>query len=95
MAKNKPQEMELTPGLNYLVEDASKLWLGRLVSVDGPYTVTLVDYSWVADTGRYSEFMREGRSSQMEIEPAPDGMMKRVHWLNISQWPHDLLRETI
>lgn len=64
--------MKLEEGQAYYVETVSKYWIGRLVSVDGPYTVTLTDVCWVPDTGRFHEFLANGRASaNTEFEPAP------------------------
>ena len=87
--------MKLVVGQNYLVETVTFYWLGRLTSVDGPYTVTLADYSQIASVGRYHEFLRDGRSSQMEVEPAPDGLETTRQWLGITPWLHPLLREVV
>lgn len=88
--------MKLEIGQNYLVESGAKEWVGRLVSVDGLYVVTLVDYAWVSDSGRYySNFLADGKAPEMEIEPAPDGVERMFTWTNIGQWPHPLLRERV
>ena len=89
------EESQLTPGKCYLFQTCTKDWLGRLVSVDGPYAVRITEASWVADSGRLAEFLREGRSAQMEIEPIPNGLTVGLLWVNWIEWPHALLRETV
>ncbi len=78
--------MNFVVGQNYYVRTC-------LVSVDGPYTVTLTDFAWVAESGRLHEFLRDGGTANMEIEPAPPGMTLTVQWLAALSWPHALLRE--
>jgi hypothetical protein len=87
--------MHLEVGQNYFVRTVTDYWIGRLVSVDAPYTVTLVDLAWVANTGRLHIFVRDGAAPGMEIEPYPDGHEQAIHWLTISPWPHALFREAI
>jgi hypothetical protein len=82
-------------GDNVYVRTDTDHWTGRIVSIDGPYTVTLTDYAWVADCGRLHEFLRDGKAANMEIEAAPDGMTVTVNFRAVLSWPHKLLRETV
>lgn len=82
-------------GKCYFVRTTTDYWIGRLVSVDGPYVITLVDFSWVATTGRLADFLRNGKADGMEIEPAPAGMTNTVQWLSVIGWPHSLLRDQV
>jgi hypothetical protein len=85
----------LKVGETYLFETANKFWLGRLVSVDGPYSVRIVDAAWIADTGRFHVFLRDGSAPQMEVEPIPDGVNQGLQWLHWWEWKHPLLREAV
>ncbi len=82
-------------GDNYYVRTDTDHWLGKLVSIDGPYTVTLTDFSWVADCGRLGEFLTKGKTEQLENEAAPNGMTIQLNWRACISWPHPLLRKTI
>jgi hypothetical protein len=82
-------------GKNYYVQTDTNHWLGRVVSVDGPYTLTLEDFAWVAHSGRLGEFLKNGHAAGMEIEPALDGETVTVNWRAVLSWPHPLLRETV
>ncbi len=82
-------------GSNYFVRTVTDYWLGKLVSVDGPYTITLTEFAWIAGTGRLGEFLKQGRADGMEVEAAPDGMTHTVQWLTVTTWPHPLLRESV
>jgi hypothetical protein len=98
MAKAKAERTPpagLEAGETYLFHTGRYDWLGRVLSVDGPYTVTLVDASLVMTTGRFHEFVRDGRAANMEIEPVPDGVPQGVQWLSWCWWPHPLLREQV
>ena len=67
-------------------------WVGRLASIDGPYSVTLTEASWVADCGRLHLFVRDGRADNMEIEPV--GVVG-LQWSNWIPWPHPLFTEAV
>lgn len=84
--------MKLIVGQTYFVETCTKDWVGRLVSIDGPYTLTLEEASWVADSGRLHIFMRDGKADGMEIEPVG---IKCVQWVAWSPWPFPLFKEAI
>jgi hypothetical protein len=84
--------MDLEVGKNYFVRTVTDYWLGELVSVDGPYTLTLRKASWVADSGRLHVFMREGQAPNMEIEPV--GVVS-CQWVAVLPWPHRLLTEAV
>jgi hypothetical protein len=82
-------------GKNYFVRTDTDHWLGELVSVDGPYTLTLTKFAWVADCGRLGAFLTHGRSSGMEIEAAPSGMTITLNFRAVISWPHPLIRESV
>lgn len=68
-------------------------YLGQIVSIDGPHTVTLDQCSWVSESGRFHEFLRDGRAKGMEIEVIGDGWT--VNWSAICPWPHELPTESV
>jgi hypothetical protein len=77
----------------YIFESVtSNLWVGRVVSIDGPHSVTLEDCSWVSETGRLHQFMRAGRADGMEVEPVG---VRGVHWASWGPWPFALFKEAI
>jgi hypothetical protein len=82
----------LEVGGTYYFETATKDWVGRVVSIDGPYQVTLEDASWVSDSGRMHAFVMNGRADGMQIEPV--GVKHIVHtgW---TVWPHKLFEEPV
>lgn len=69
-------------------------YLGEVVSVDGPFTVTLKNAFWVADSGRFSTFVRDGRSDNMEVERI-DLPFWVVNWTAWGLWSHDLPEESV
>ncbi len=89
---DRPRLLTLEVGETYLVQTCTKDWVGRLASVDGPYSLTLEGASWVADSGRLHLFVRDGRAQGMEIEPV--GVVL-VQWVNVIPWPHTLFEEAV
>ena len=57
-------------GKNYIVRTVTMIYTGKLVEV-GATELVLVDCSWIPDTGRYMQFVAEGKVN--ECEPYPDG----------------------
>jgi hypothetical protein len=86
---------KIAVGENAFVRTVTDYWVGEVISIDGPHTVTLIRAAWVADTGRLHEFTRDGRAANMEVEPLPDGMTVTCQWAAILPWPHPLLREVV
>jgi hypothetical protein len=97
MAKSKNKETyflnQSAIGKYFLIIDVtSMIYIGELVSIDGPHTVTLKDASWVSETGRLADFMRDGTAENMEIEPVG---VQGCHWAGWRPWTHPLLTEQI
>jgi hypothetical protein len=86
--------MEIEIGKNYYVRDGADHWVGELVSIDSPFVVTLKNAAWIANTGRFHEFMADGTAQNMEIEPCGDVLIM-TQWKNILEWPHALFTRAI
>jgi hypothetical protein len=67
--------------------------VGRLVERDSEH-ITLVDVSWVSNTGRRSEFFAGNFDEHCEIEPCPDGVRVELPAAGavVTDWPHVLPR---
>jgi hypothetical protein len=77
----------------YIVNPAADSYVGRLVAIIDPFTVALEDASWVAQSGRRSVFIKEGKAPEMEIEPVGD--VPAARYQSIIVWPHELFTEAI
>lgn len=62
-----PPPMEV--GKAYLIRCVTHYQLGRVVSVS-PKWVVMDDASWIADTGRFYDFLTKHEAN--EVEPFPD-----------------------
>ena len=80
-------------GKNYMIRTVTMIQVGKLVKAT-PQELVLKDAAWVADTGRFAEFLRQGTPS--EVEPFPDGevIVGRQAIIDACEWKHALLRTT-
>ncbi len=81
--------------INVLIRGKTMIYVGRLIDEKhDKYIIT--DASWIAETGRFSNFLDTG--IPIECEPYPDSMIievERHDVVEIANWPHPLLREQI
>jgi hypothetical protein len=82
----------MVEGENYYIRTARNDYIGRLASIDGPYSVTLDGAAWVASSGRLHVFLRDGSAPGMEIEPVGE---VGVQWLDWTPWKHPLFTEAV
>jgi len=54
-------------GATYLIRTVTMTWYGTVKSADGKFII-LKDASWIADTGRYSEALKDANNFD-EVEP--------------------------
>lgn len=88
-AQTKPCPVEV--GKAYLFRTVTHIELGRVVEIIGDF-VKLEDASWVADTGRYHNALKDGTLN--EVEPYPDYTIVHLGaMVNIAPWNHKLPRE--
>lgn len=69
-------------------------YIGRVAEINGPFSMTLDQCSWVADSGLYSDFRRNGRSESMEYEYVGDGEVF-FSVSSVGPWPFELPTESI
>lgn len=55
-----------------LVQTVTAFYVGEIVSVH-QQEIVMRDACWVADAGRYHQFLRGEHDSNVELEPLPDG----------------------
>ena len=78
-------------GKNYVIRTVTMIQVGKLVDVTDQELV-LEDAAWVADTGRWKNFLEEGKVN--EVEPFPEGkvIVGRQALIDAVIWKHALLR---
>lgn len=81
--------VEFEIGKTYFLETFGKHYVGRVASVSAT-EVHLVEAAWVADSGRFSEFMAKGRSEKTEVEPVGIVSIPLAYIAAKYPWPHKL-----
>lgn len=77
-------------GRNYFIRTVTMAYTGRLVDVTDTDLV-MEDCAWVADTGKYHNFLMTGQAS--EVEPYPTDvkvLINRFSVIDASPWKHAL-----
>ena len=79
-----------TIGQNVFIRTVTLYYTGKVESVNAGF-VRLTDAAWIADTGRFHDFLKEGKCNEFEgfIEPVniPMGSI-----IDFSEWKHSLFR---
>jgi hypothetical protein len=77
-------------GDEVIIRTVTHYYVGRVVSFDDRWIV-LSDASWVADTGRWADALKDGTLN--EVEPYPDGCAISVGAVvDVSPWESSLPR---
>ena len=87
----------LEVGKCYLFRGVTNYILGRIELIDREKDrVKVSDASWVADTGCWSELLKNGCKGFKEVEPCPSFSIVNLSACNdIAPWEHDLPRKRI
>ncbi len=80
-------------GKCYLIRGVTMASVGRVVAI-GDKFIALEEGSWVADTGRFSECLKNGTFSEVEV--VPDGVIyvSIGAIMDIFNWNHALPKVT-
>ena len=78
-------------GTNVFIRTVTMYYLGRIKKICGEW-VTLEEASWIADTGRFNDFLKSGKAN--EVEP----FVNEVHiplgsLIDVTKFDHKLPRE--
>ena len=87
-APHQPYEL----GQDYLIRTVTHIDIGTVVEV-GPQEIVLENASWIADTGRYHNAVKDGTLN--EVEPYSDGervILGRGAVIDACRWNHSLPR---
>jgi hypothetical protein len=79
-------------GTNLFIRTVTMAHTGRLVEVNDKELV-LEDVCWIADTGRFADFLKTGKLN--ECEPFPNGkvLIGRGGIIDCCEWKHALPRD--
>jgi hypothetical protein len=92
-AKQMEKKEAWKVGEKYFIRTATMALTGRLKQVYDQELV-LEDAAWIADTGRFSNFLKEGTPDEVEPFPKGEVIVGRTSIIDACIWGHDLLRET-
>ena len=77
-------------GQKYAIRTVTMIYVGKLKSVFHN-ELLLTDCAWVADTGRFYNFLKDGTLN--EVEPMPgEVVVGRGAIVDAAVWIHDLLK---
>ena len=81
-------------GKNYMIRTVTMIQVGKLVNID-EFEIILQDAAWIAETGRFTDFLLKGMVK--EVEPFPDGNIAigRGSLIDATKWNFELLRKQI
>lgn len=80
-------------GGKYMFRTVTHIVLGRVLGY-GEQEILLEDASWIADTGRYHDFLKNGILSNTEVEPyITKTGVGRGAIVDFTLWAHDLPKE--
>jgi len=78
-------------GKNVFIRTVTMAYTGKLLAVY-PNELVLSDASWIADTGRFSNFLKTGEAG--EVEPFPENaIVPRGAIVDVSEFNHNLPRK--
>lgn len=86
----KENVLPLEVGQNYFLRTVTLYYTGKLKALY-PDALVLSDAAWVADTGRFYDFLKNGKPN--EVEPFVDDVIIPLgSIIDITSWAHELLR---
>lgn len=77
-------------GEKYFIRTATFFHLGRLKEVSGKWLI-LEDASWIADTGRFYDFLKNGKCNEYEGFQ-DDVFIPLDSVIDITKWKHELFK---
>lgn len=79
-------------GKNYFIQTVTHYYTGRLLEVLKDELV-LEDAAWIADTGRFSDFIKDGKFNEVEPYPTGNLIIGRGSLVQAFEWSHKLPKE--
>ena len=77
-------------GEKYFIRTATFFQLGRLKEICGKWLI-LEEASWIADTGRFHEFLKDGKCNEYEAF-VEDVFVPLDSVIDITVWGHSLFK---
>lgn len=90
LAKTKTARKAFVVGSSYFIRTVTYHQVGRVAAIDGPFLI-LEDASWVADSGRFMQAIKDGNLN--EVEPVGDAIVSVGSIVDAFPWVHELPKE--
>lgn len=85
-----PNKSPFKIGEKYFIRTATFFQLGRLKEVTGKWLI-LEDASWIADTGRFYDFLKDGKCNEYEAFQN-DVFVAIDSIIDATKWTHELFK---
>jgi hypothetical protein len=79
-------------GTNVFIRTVTMAYTGRLVDVTAN-EIVLEEATWIADTGRFYDFLKTGKLNEAEPFLAGRVIIGRGSLIDLCEWQHALTRE--
>lgn len=87
----KPDDTAFEVGKTYFIRSVTMYYTGRVKRITS-HELVLEDAAWIADTGRFSDCLKEGTFN--EVEPfQEDVIVQRDSIVDATFWTHQLPKE--
>ena len=82
-------------GENYFIRTATYFVIGTIKEIIGDYIILKAGtVAWIADTGRFTQFINNGTIDKAEIEPVDTEVFVNINnIIDVYLWLHELLRK--
>lgn len=78
-------------GDKVFIRTVTLYYTGEIIAIQSGF-LTLKDAAWICDTGRFADFLKEGKAN--EVEPFIENVSVPLgSVIDISKWPHKLFRD--
>lgn len=88
---SKYNELHFFHSKNVFIKTVTMFYVGRLASENENF-IFLEEAAWIADTGRFYNFLKDGKVNEVEPFVDPIAVNKNAI-VEITLWNHDLLKK--
>ena len=88
-ARKEVNSYEDLVGGKYFFRTVTYHTVGEVKKIVGRFAY-LKNASWIADTGRFSDFIKEGLQTNTEVEPVGDQFVNLDTVVDFFEWKHQL-----
>lgn len=90
LGAKQPAKIPLSVGDRVFIRTVTLYYTGQIKQIIGQWLV-LSEASWIADTGRFHDFLREGKCNEYESF-IDDVKIPMGSVIDVTAWPHPLFK---